>query len=112
MASRVGLLAEKAGPSAALGKTTFGALALLASWAEAQLLHIQHLEAGRSKDRPLQELTGEGDYLVGLGYVGGDAFGEVGVEFVGVFFCEEVGDGFFGFVEGGAFGVDGCGAVH
>ena len=98
MASRVGLLAEKAGPSAALGKTTFGALALLASWAEAQLLHIQHLEAGRSKDRPLQELTGEGDYLVGLGYVGGDTFGEVGIELIGILFREEVPDALFRFV--------------
>src|ERR1700722_3337355 len=59
-----------------------------------------------------QTLAGEGYYLVGLGYVGGYGFGEVGVEFVGVFFCEEVGDGFLGLLEGGAFGVDGGGAIH
>jgi hypothetical protein len=56
--------------------------------------------------------AGEGDYLVGLGYVGDDTFGEVGVELGGVFFGEEGGDGFLGLVEGGAFGVDGGGAVH
>ena len=57
-------------------------------------------------------LAGEGYYLVGLGYVGGYALGEFGVEFVGVFFCEEVGDGFSCFVQRGTFGVDGCGAIH
>src|ERR1700730_6727101 len=98
MASRVGLLAEKAGPSAALGMTTFGALALLASWAEAQLLHIQHLEAGRSKYRAQQELRGEGDYLVGLGYVGGYRFGELEIELLGILFREEVPAALFRFV--------------
>ncbi len=57
-------------------------------------------------------LAGEGDYLVGLGYVGGYGFGEVGVELGGVFLGEEGGDGLLGLVEGGAFGVDGGGAVH
>src|SRR6267378_2368413 len=56
--------------------------------------------------------AGEGDYLVGLGYVGGYGFGEVGVELGGVFIYEEGGDGFLGLVEGGAFGVDGGGAIH
>ncbi len=59
-----------------------------------------------------ERLAGEGYYLVGLGYVGGYGFGEVGVEFVGVFFYEEIGNALFCIVEGGAFGVDGCGAVH
>ena len=56
--------------------------------------------------------AGEGDDLVGLGYVGGYGFREVAVELGGVFFGEEGGDGFLGLVEGGAFGVDGGGAVH
>src|SRR6266851_4063729 len=50
-------------------------------------------------------LAGEGDYLVGLGYVGRYGFGEVGVELGDVFFGEEGGDGFLGLVEGGTFGV-------
>ena len=57
-------------------------------------------------------LAGEGDYLVGLGYVGRYGFGEVGVELGGVFFGEEGGDGFLGLVEGGTFGVGGGGAIH
>ena len=57
-------------------------------------------------------LAGEGNYLVGLGYVGGYGFGEVGVELGGVFSCEEGGDGFLGLLQGGTFGVDGSGAVH
>ena len=59
-----------------------------------------------------EQLAREGDYLVGLGYIGGDVFGEVGVESVGVFFCEEAGDGFLHLLKRGAFGVSGGGPLH
>ena len=47
---------------------------------------VKHLPRKRSGF--LACLAGEGYYLVGLGYVGGDGLGEVGVEFVGVFLLE------------------------
>src|SRR5215472_3898067 len=56
--------------------------------------------AGLSHALTLRLLSGEGDNLVGLRNVADDALREARVEFVGVFFCEEIRNVLFGFFEG------------
>src|SRR5258707_15863464 len=90
---------ENGGPTV-FGGVTYGGLSL-----EVRGFHSRESTFAKGS-------AGKGDYLVGLGYVGGYGFGEVGVELGGVFFCEEVRDALFRFFQGGAFGVDGGGAVH